>query len=62
MLLARLLQNLSHMRSTDPRGDKLHHGGLSSGSRSWSNYIQKRQDVENQFYSPSKEENEAEDD
>ena len=49
------------MRSPDPRGEKLHQRRLSSVSRLWSNYTQKREDVRNQFLFPSKEENEEED-
>ena len=51
----------SHMRSPDPRGEKLHQRGLSSVARLWSNFTQKREDVGNQFLFPSKEENEEED-
>ena len=51
----------SHMRSPDPRGEKLHQRRLSSVWRLWSNYTQKREDVGNQFLFPSKEENEEED-
>ena len=36
------------MRSPDPREEKLHQRGLSSVSRLWSNYTQKREDVGNQ--------------
>ena len=42
-----LLQDLSYMRSPDPRGEKLHQRGLSSVSRLRSNYTQKREDVGN---------------
>ena len=48
MLLARLLQGVFYMRSPDPREEKLHQRGLSSMSRLWSNYTQKREDVGNQ--------------
>ena len=63
MLLALLLQDLSYMRSRDPRGEKLHQRGLSSVSRLWINYTQKREDVGNQtgFIPHSKEENEFDD-
>ena len=61
MLLARLLQDLSYMRSSDSRGEKLHQRGLSSAARLRSSYIQKREDAGNQFLFPSKEENEDED-
>ena len=63
MLLALLLQDLSYMRSRDPRGEKLHQTGLSSVSRLWINYTQKREDVGNQtvFIPHSKEENEFDD-
>ena len=37
MRLARLVQNLSYMRSPDPREEKLHQRGLSSVSRLWRN-------------------------
>ena len=36
------------MRSPDPRGEKLHRRGLSSMSRLWSDYTQKREGVGNQ--------------
>ena len=52
MLLARLLQDLSHMRSPNHRGEKLHQRRLSSVSPLWSSYIQKREDVGNQFLFP----------
>ena len=48
MLLARLLQGVFYMPSPDPREEKLHQRGLSSVSRLWSNYTQKREDVGNQ--------------
>ena len=38
----------SNMRSPDPRGEKLHQRGLSSVSRLWSDYTQKREEVGNQ--------------
>ena len=53
MLLARLLQDLSYMRSPDSRGEKLHERGLSSVSRLRGSYTQKREDVGNQFLFPS---------
>ena len=40
------------MRSPDSRGEKLHERGLSSVSRLWSSYTQKREDVGNQFLFP----------
>ena len=40
------------MRSPDLRGEKLHQRGLSSVSRLWSHYTQKREDVGNQFLCP----------
>ena len=36
----------------DPRGEKIHERGLSSMSRLWSSYTQKREDVGNQFLFP----------
>ena len=36
----------------DPGGEKLHQRGLSSVSRLWSDYTQKREDVGNQFLCP----------
>ena len=61
-LLARLLQDLSYMRSPDSRGEKVHQRRLSSVSRLRSSYTQKRvMTLETNFYSPSKEENEDED-
>ena len=47
-----LLQDLSNIRSPDPRGERLHQRGLSSVSRLWSNYTQKSEDVGNQFLFP----------
>ena len=43
---------LFYMRSPDSRGEKLHQRGLSSVSRLWSDYTQKRKDVGNQFLCP----------
>ena len=52
MPLARLLHDLSYMRSPDPRGEKIHERGLSSMSRLRSSYTQNREDVGNQFLFP----------
>ena len=52
MLLARLLQDLSYMRSPDYRGEKLPERGLSSVSLLRSTYTQKREEVRNQFLFP----------
>ena len=61
MLLARLLQDLSYMRSPDSRGETLHERELSSMSRSRSSYTQNAKTLETNFYSPPTEENEDED-
>ena len=53
MILARLLQDLSYMRSPDSRWEKLHQSrGLSSVSRLRRSYTQKREDVGNRFQFP----------
>ena len=40
------------MRSPDRRGEKLHQRGISSVSRLWSDYTQKREEGGNQFLCP----------